>query len=471
MYGDGKIKNVWICILQQLPQALWCKMKVNTTFVNLIRQLALQERDTVNNLARKGLIESLIQHDYIDETNFLDICYSNVYAVKRFMIQNNVFNYNGGLQIGCQTGNKEIIDLMVFYGANDWDISNACKSGNIEIVKLVSSKKIFPVLETMETALFEACSNGSTAVIEFVIAMMNSTRRRSWNLGLCGSCYGSHIKIAEHMIEKGASSVDSALYNACIGGHMEMINFLIHKGAQNWNSGLFGACKGGHRKIVDFMIQKGAQNWNSGLFGACEGGHRKIVDYMIQKGANDWTSALSGAFESGNLEIIKYIIEKGGIVNHWHMCIACESYNVESVNLLISHNIADSYNGFIKVCQYGTTKFVEFLISKGATNLEIGLYNACSSNNYNVTKLLLSKCTANINRCLHKACENGNLKMVKLLIEHGADDWDLGLESARDIQKVLIKGYDYRYPQAYLGQHEDIIKLMKQKGATNIIST
>jgi hypothetical protein len=81
---------------------------------------------------------------------------------------------------------------------------------------------------------------------------------------LSGACRSGRIDLVKLMIEKIESGLDwnKALWNACREGHYELVWFMTQKigssGTFNWNYGLYGACRGSHCNLIELMIQKGA---------------------------------------------------------------------------------------------------------------------------------------------------------------------------------------------------------------------
>ena len=101
------------------------------------------------------------------------------------------------------------------------------------------------------------------------------------NNGLCGACYGGHVKLAELM---------------------------VFRGANYWNWGLHGACRGGHLKLAELMISKGADDWNHGLYGACEGDHLELVQLVASKGiSKDNIRRCLSDRHTNNTDIIAYL--------------------------------------------------------------------------------------------------------------------------------------------------------------------
>ncbi len=110
--------------------------------------------------------------------------------------------------------------------------------------------------------LRQACRSGDKNIIDHSIIY----GANDWKGGLANACFGGHKEIIDFMIIKGAvkslgdevNDWNLAFNYACEGGHLEIINFLIDKGVNNWTSGLTRACYGKHKEIVLLIILKGS---------------------------------------------------------------------------------------------------------------------------------------------------------------------------------------------------------------------
>ena len=131
-----------------------------------------------------------------------------------------------------------------------------------------------------DDGLWGACEGGNIDIVNLMIYYGAD----NWENGLWGSCEGGHIDIVNMMIKKGAYNWNHGLWGACGGGHIDIVNMMIENGADDWNSGLWRACEKGHINIVNLMIKKGADSLDLGLYKACKRCHINLVNYMIEKG-------------------------------------------------------------------------------------------------------------------------------------------------------------------------------------------
>jgi ankyrin repeat protein len=136
-------------------------------------------------------------------------------------------------------------------------------------------------LKRKYTDLFAICKFGDIDIVQLMITY----GANDWNNGLLKACESGHIELANLMISSGADNWNIGLLGACNGGHLELAKLMISHGANDWNWGLFGACRGGHLELAQLMISLGANDWDDGLYGACTGGYIKLINLMISLGA------------------------------------------------------------------------------------------------------------------------------------------------------------------------------------------
>jgi hypothetical protein len=109
----------------------------------------------------------------------------------------------------------------------------------------------------MLEALNGACFGGQKELV----LLMIQWGANNWDRGFANACLGGQREMALLMIQRGAHDWSRGLESACYGGHRELVDLVIQKaGSQwiDWNDGLAGACKGNQQELVYLMIQKGA---------------------------------------------------------------------------------------------------------------------------------------------------------------------------------------------------------------------
>lgn len=212
----------------------------------------------------------------------------------------------------CKKG--EYLAVVYFinkYGGLDLTFDSmfsACKSGNVDIVKLLIRNRCH-----VKYSFLWACGMGYTDILE-ILFRINDTDW-DWGRGVDRACENGHMKVIKVLMEKAKEDYvwdwNYYLRSACRGGNMEIVKFLIEKGANEWNRGLVNACDGGHLEVVKLLIERGANDWNRGLSAACSQGHVEVVELMMELGANDWNEGFFRATENRKLITANLMLEKG----------------------------------------------------------------------------------------------------------------------------------------------------------------
>ncbi len=162
---------------------------------------------------------------------------------------------------------------------------------------------------------------------------------------------------------------------------------------------------------------------NYALYYACRGGHIKIIKMMIEKGANHWGWGLSGACLGEHVDIVELMLNFMDSdvppFSHWYMCgKVCRCENIEILKLVIKYAhkrelIIDWGDALEFSCRRGKTEFVEFIIN------DYEVLNISSEEQGKIR--FASHRFMQWNRGLRGACEGGHEEILKLMIEKGAD--------------------------------------------------
>lgn len=193
---------------------------------------------------------------------------------------------------------------------NDERFLDACRDGNVEIVKLLIANG-FQVTD-WDGGLRHACRGGHIEIVELLTSSGGVT---DWDGGFRSACYGGHIKIVKMMIENGANCWNHwniGLISFLGDIDTELLNLMFKCSENQLNEGFMNACYGGHVKIARLMIDHGANNWGGGVWCACRSDNIEIVNLLILHGGfDDWDGGLLDACENGRMEIAKLMIEHG----------------------------------------------------------------------------------------------------------------------------------------------------------------
>lgn len=367
------------------------------------------------------IVKLLVQH--INTTDPYNIYYTRY-------INNKTIDYafeGGNHEIICmildilRRYNSNIIEQLLkgLYGA--------CRGGNLEIfltyknkLEKLDSKIVDSIF--INTCLGEACYSGNLDLVQLII----SYGANNWNDGLAKACLGCHLEIIKFMLLKGASvnwlNKNISLYYICKNNDVDIVEFFMENYNYKSESGLCDACRSGNMKIVELMTKKHTYDWNQCLEDACSGGNIEIVNFMIKKGATRWNSGLYGACINRHLNFVKLMLQYGA--NNLKHCLFCVSNQsgdyFEVVELLLAHcrNMTHmlNLNQYLEnACYYGNLEIVKTLIKNGdecwnrAGFMNEGLYLVCCGDNtllegeyIELVKLLLKHGANNFNECIRK---------------------------------------------------------------------
>ncbi len=129
--------------------------------------------------------------------------------------------------------------------------ANVCRKGQKLFMNRIISSYNF---DDWNVGLASACEGGQKEIVELMI----EKGANNFDRGLYNACVGGHKEIIELMISKGANDFNRGLNGACYGGNKEIIELMISKGARDWTCGLLGACYGEHNEIILLTIIEGA---------------------------------------------------------------------------------------------------------------------------------------------------------------------------------------------------------------------
>lgn len=155
------------------------------------------------------------------------------------------------------------------------DLFNVCKEGD-----LLSVSKCKLDSSWVKSGLVSAYRGGYKQLIELMILK----GANQWDDGLYYGCEPGHIEIVELMIAKGSDIFDLGLWSPGKEGYKDIAELMITKGATEFDLVLFEACMRGHRDIAELMILNGATKRRSCLDIDCERGHKEIVELMKNNG-------------------------------------------------------------------------------------------------------------------------------------------------------------------------------------------
>ena len=154
----------------------------------------------------------------------------------------------------CKSGNIDDIKAAIEDGRfnSDAGLAGACAEGHIEVIHLIieHSSKLNEFV-SLGFGLHCACFYNQREVIDLMIELGVN----DFDGGLVSAGESGHVNIMRRMMECGADDLNRGLRGACKGGNMKAIQLMIDCGAENYRRGLRGARVGGHQTAIDFMVK------------------------------------------------------------------------------------------------------------------------------------------------------------------------------------------------------------------------
>jgi len=216
----------------------------------------LNHKDLISLMRVSKTFYTYIDNLKLPNVDFYTACEKGYYLNIRKELK-NIKNYdiNKAFVFACKSGNIDIIKLLILHGANNWN-----------------------------SGLVSACEHGHENLIDFLC----QKGANIWDQATRVACRNGQKKIAKKILKYYPYCIDSAFHGACEGGHINLVNYLIYFGVPKWyigrisnmDIGLYFACKNGHKEIIKLLIKNGANNWKYGLQGAYEGGKTEIIEYI-----------------------------------------------------------------------------------------------------------------------------------------------------------------------------------------------
>ena len=336
-------------------------------------------------------------------------------------------------------------------------LMKACKSGDIQRVKLLLKDKVDPntINKDGKTALMLASERGHEDIVHSLLsagANVFLQDNKRWAAPMA-AIYNT-------------STIDKILMNACQRGDTEdkllVKLLLIDKVDPNTKNkegltALMLACERGHEDIVHSLLSAGANvnlqdiNGWTALMRAIRHNHISIINMLLQANANphmktsNGSNALIIASVDGHYEVVRLLISIGVDYKYQQedggnaFMLACQNGHTQIVELLLKEQVdpnvqsKDGRNALMLACQNGHTQIVELLLkeqldpnvkNKDGRN---ALILACATGHTQIVELLLKEqVDPNVQdkdgvNAFMAACLEGHTQIVELLLKEQVD--------------------------------------------------
>lgn len=349
------------------------------------------------------------------------------------------------LRNACRYGVLSVVELLLEIGANinankGKPLSEAVCSGNVKLVKFLIDKGATVITGRggKYMAPRKVCKSGNIEILKILLERCDDGIFNEMQSLLRIACKWKQIEIVKILLERvphvlsGGTSVknkpyyDAALTEVCRNGSLDIVTLLLKQGARGTRCALHEACKKGYYDIAKLLIDSTKKGINKDylddcLASACNNGHLNIVTLLIESGATVHKVSsipLEKAYNNGHFQIVKLLIERGGIFEIGPARKDCL---------------------FNDMCRHGYYEIVELFIAKysftrGFRRLQ-DLYlsaveTCCIFGHINLTKLLVDNDAAihKSNKPLINALLNNHMDIVKYLFSKGANISDNNYE-------------------------------------------
>jgi hypothetical protein len=181
---------------------------------------------------------------YKNAENFYNICLQgNIVLVERRLADKHRWwsELNAGLEGACVGGHLDIVKLLIKHGAEEFHqaLRFACIGGHLKIVRYLLLENEEHVNWDCNIGLSYVCERGYRDILDILV----TCGANDFNNGLYYACKGGQKEIAELMVYYGATATCNATMGACSSNRPEMIHWLIQKTVElDWNMIFENAC-------------------------------------------------------------------------------------------------------------------------------------------------------------------------------------------------------------------------------------
>ena len=266
------------------------------------------------------------------------------------------------------------------------DLTNACRSGDTERVRLLLLDGIDPTANN-NRAIKYACHNGHSEVVKLLLeAGVDPSVDDNYPLKV--ACQNGRVEVVKVLLQdpRVDPSVDDnyALNVACQNGHVEVVKVLLAAGVDpsvNDNQPIQGAYFNNHFAVVKLLLE----------------------DERVDPSFED-NELIKSACRRGNIELVRLLLQDPrvdpSVNDNEPLSEACKGGFIEIVKLLLRHPRVSLPEGIISTACYGPggPELVLLLLHAGAdpsVNDNLALREACIDThqreaNPAVIRLLLS---------------------------------------------------------------------------------
>ena len=306
-----------------------------------------------------------------------------------------------------------------------------------------------------------------------LINLMLKYGASDYNGSVFGAIRGNHINIIELMLDLGTEGVAERVndYNgfmkeAATHNNIDIVRLMLKYGANNYNDVMAAASSVGTTNIVRLMLDLGADNYNESIQNAVLNKHIDIIRLMLEHAIDisviNIRKLILFVFDNKyrykhdtdvDRDIIKLLISydikniTGQTLNYNEIMYEAVEYSrIDIIKLMLDLG-ANNYNEVMyEAAEKGYIDIVQLMLKYNANDYNTTMLYAVDGNHMNIIKLMLDLGANNYNEVMIKASQYGYIEIVKLMVELGASDFNeaiiimnkypLGPETSR--RRVLL---------------------------------
>ncbi len=194
------------------------------------------------------------------ESGLRGACRGGHVDIARDMIGRGAIEWQDALCASSKSGNIELVHLLT------------------EKIKFVASASATSAIIPLTYALRAACRHGRLDVARFLIEQgADPTDITEYD-----ACRGGNLDIVK-LVDSTWKSHDDCLVWAVARHWLDIVDYAIARGATSFTGGLYQACSNGSMTLTLRMLRLGARNYDAALKEAFIGRHYDLVDLMAKK--------------------------------------------------------------------------------------------------------------------------------------------------------------------------------------------
>lgn len=276
-------------------------------------------------------------------------------------------------------------------------LHNAAQGANTEIVDLVLSLDAIyslPLVDNLSLKPSSIASGAYGAARGGHIALFDKLRKLSivdLNMSLYNAAKFGNVDMIEHIIDLGATNIDSVPNILLEHGHIETADYFIAKGIGYYTKGrsITHIAETGNLDKVKLFITHRKFYLNQALTAAAEKGYIDIVKYLVSEGADNFNSAAEAAAHGGHLVLVNYFLELGVKIYNKMMVAAAVSGNMVIINLMLELGATDYNSTLVCAAMHNQGKVIDLMLTLGANNINYALLAAAEYGYKHIAKQMI----------------------------------------------------------------------------------